>query len=740
MNIASMKVSTRLAAGFGLLLLLLVAIAVRSELALSGLDAEIETMAKKEWVKSKLITSSLDNTRGSIARVFQLAISSDAKQVGEASQRLAANLKSVGDALDKLEPMMTEPEAKTLMAKANAERARYLGVTDATVKLARDGKIDDATKLAFGDAYKSLHAFAGALRDLNEYQQNVFDAADARSTKTYESARNSILFLSIFALLIGGGAAFLISRSIRHELGGEPAAAADVASRVASGDLSKTIPLEAGDTRSLMAAMSKMQDSIKSFVAAQAEMKKQHDAGTISYRIPAEQFAGSYREMAVNTNELVAAHIAVKMRVVEVVSRYAMGDLTLDMDKLPGEKAKITAAIDGVKSSLQSINGDIGTLVEAASRGDFAARGDVEKYQHDFRKMVEGLNRLMQVSDSGLNEVARVLNALARGDLTEKITSDYQGTFQKLKEDANATVDRLTEIVGQIKESTESINVASKEIASGNTDLSSRTEEQASSLEETASSMEELTSTVKQNAENARQANQLAAGASDVAVRGGAVVGQVVTTMSSINESSRKIVDIISVIDGIAFQTNILALNAAVEAARAGEQGRGFAVVATEVRNLAQRSATAAKEIKELIDDSVDKVGAGTRLVDEAGKTMEEIVSSVKRVTDIMAEITAASMEQSTGIEQVNQAITQMDEVTQQNAALVEQAAAAAESMEEQAGNLSQAVAIFRLSQQQMQRPVAARTAVPAKVSNLSHHRKPAAAYRSTAKPKSVKA
>ena len=255
----------------------------------------------------------------------------------------------------------------------------------------------------------------------------------------------------------------------------------------------------------------------------------------------------------------------------------------------------------------------------------------------------------------------------------------------------------LSGIIGQINQAAGTITTASHEIAAGNADLSQRTEEQASSLEETASSMEELTSTVKQNAENAKQANQLALGASAVAVKGGAVVGQVVETMSSINESSKKIVDIIGVIDGIAFQTNILALNAAVEAARAGEQGRGFAVVASEVRNLAQRSAAAAKEIKALIGDSVDKVGAGSRLVDEAGKTMEEIVASVKRVTDIMSEITAASQEQSTGIEQVNQAITQMDEVTQQNAALVEQAAAAAESMEDQARNLEAIVAVFKV-------------------------------------------
>ncbi len=289
--------------------------------------------------------------------------------------------------------------------------------------------------------------------------------------------------------------------------------------------------------------------------------------------------------------------------------------------------------------------------------------------------------------------------ALAQGDLTQKIESGSKDEAGQLLGALGNTVTQLQRIVGGIKESAEAIGSGTRQIASGNTDLSQRTEEQASSLEETASSMEELTSTVKQNAENARQANQLAAGASEVAAKGGAVVREVVGTMSSINASSKKIVDIIGVIDGIAFQTNILALNAAVEAARAGEQGRGFAVVASEVRSLAQRSAAAAKEIKALIGDSVDKVGAGTKLVDEAGKTMEEIVSSVKRVTDIMSEITAASEEQSSGIEQVNQAITQMDQVTQQNAALVEEAAAAAESLQEQAQNLAQAVAVFNIGE-----------------------------------------
>jgi len=290
-----------------------------------------------------------------------------------------------------------------------------------------------------------------------------------------------------------------------------------------------------------------------------------------------------------------------------------------------------------------------------------------------------------------------VANEISSGDFSHHVVT-RDGDADSLIFRMQAMQEHLADIVRQIRLGADTMATVSSEIASGNLDLSARTEQQASSLEETASSMEQLTATVKQNADNARQANGLAASASEVALKGGRVVSQVVDTMSSINASSRKIVDIIAVIDGIAFQTNILALNAAVEAARAGEQGRGFAVVASEVRNLAQRSAAAAKEIKSLIDDSVDKVGAGSKLVDEAGATMEEIVASVQRVTDIMNEISSASQEQTSGIEQVNQAISEMDHVTQQNAALVEEAAAAAESMQNQAANLAQVVSVFKLA------------------------------------------
>ncbi len=345
----------------------------------------------------------------------------------------------------------------------------------------------------------------------------------------------------------------------------------------------------------------------------------------------------------------------------------------------------------------------VGALISRASAGDLEARLDTSAMEGFYKELGGGINSLLETSGAAIGEIAVLLERVAGGDLMHTVNSEYQGTFGKLRDDANQTIQKLRELVGDIQHSAETINTAAREIASGNQDLSSRTEEQASSLEETASSMEQLTTTVRQNADNARQANELAAGAQAVAERGGEVVGQVVNTMGSIHQASSKIADIIGVIDGIAFQTNILALNAAVEAARAGEQGRGFAVVATEVRSLAQRSAAAAREIKGLISDSVDKVEAGNRLVDQAGRTMEEVVSSIKRVAKIVTDIAEASREQSAGIDQVSLAVSQMDEVTQQNAALVEEAAAAAESLEEQANHLAESVSVFKVAKQAAQ-------------------------------------
>lgn len=341
--------------------------------------------------------------------------------------------------------------------------------------------------------------------------------------------------------------------------------------------------------------------------------------------------------------------------------------------------------------------GEIASLVSAAVHGDYSFRAETNGKDGFHLNLSTGLNELLDVTEKGLQEISQILVAIANGDLTKRITSDFEGTLGDMKNAANNSADNLAEVIYGIRETSETINNGSGEIARGNADLSARTEQQAANLEETASSMEQMTSTVQLNADNAKQASSLASEASKIASEGGQLLESTVSTMSEINDSATKIADIISVIDGIAFQTNILALNAAVEAARAGEQGRGFAVVASEVRTLAQRSANAAKDIKELISDSVRKVESGNQLVNKSGETMHKIVSSVDNVNNIMSEIAAASVQQASGIDAINKAIAQMDEMTQQNAALVEEAAAAAESMSSQAEQLESRVRTFSI-------------------------------------------
>ncbi len=552
-------------------------------------------------------------------------------------------------------------------------------------KTTKPGKDDLIEKVTYADMYAPWQWVVTSGVYMDDVQ------SDALAFTAVMTVAGGVVVLIVLAL------SWLIGNRITLPL----RQATHVAESIAAGKLDSRIGAQAHDEPGrLLESMGRMQKQLHAVISGQRDMASQHEAGQTRFRMDESAFPGEYGLMVHETNALVGAHVQTMDDVLQVMQRYAVGDLAADIARYPGEKAEITATVDTVKRNLGSINEEIKRLAGAAAAGDFSQRGDTARFDHDFRLMIGNLNAMMQVSDDNLGKLSQLLSGIAEGDLTVRMHGDFQGVFATMRDDANATVAQLTQIVGQIQGAAGSITQAAGEIASGNSDLSRRTEQQAANLEETAASMEELTSTVRQNAEHARQANQLAIGAHSVASQGGEVVGQVVTTMSAIETSSRRIAEIISVIDGIAFQTNILALNAAVEAARAGEQGRGFAVVASEVRTLAQRSAGAAKEIKGLIDDSVASVADGSALVRKAGSTMGEIVASVQRVTDIMAEISAASQEQSAGIEQVNQTVVQMDETTQQNAALVEEATAAARAMEEQANQLADVVAIFRLDNQ----------------------------------------
>ncbi|WJS69590.1 methyl-accepting chemotaxis protein [Xanthomonas oryzae] len=689
------NVGPRLAAAFAILIVLSGLVALIGYRGLSSARALVDDIVNQKMVKIRLSNDMMNANFRIGTQLRNLVLPTTA----EDNQKFVAEIQSAradySKARDELYAMPTTEQGNALRANIDKHRNEVKPLNNKVIDLANAGQSDEALSLMMTKSAPAMQRWQDAIgQNITLQDKSAAAAADA-AFKSMDESRKLLVAGSLLVVLLSGALGLLITRSLTQPL----SRATRAAESIANGKLDNDVDTQFNDeTGRLLKAMSKMQLQLHNLISAQADMAKRHEEGQISFRMDAGAFPGDFGSMANDTNALVASHINVKLQTIRLIERYAIGDLSEDMPQLPGEKAAITAAMNQVKQNLATMNTEIKQLAQAAANGDFTARGNAEQFQFDFRVMVESLNTLMATADGNLQSLSGLLQSIAAGDLTARMSGDFHGVFAQMRDDANATATQLAEIVNGIKQSAVSIKGAASEIASGNQDLSQRTEQQAASLEETAASMEELTSTVKQNAENARQANQLAIGAASVASQGGEIVGKVVQTMSGIEASSKKIADIISVIDGIAFQTNILALNAAVEAARAGEQGRGFAVVASEVRTLAQRSSGAAKEIKELIDDSVQRVTDGSVLVHSAGTTMGEIVASVQRVTDIMGEISAASQEQSAGIEQVNQTVTQMDETTQQNAALVEEATAAARAMEEQAQQLTEAVALFRLS------------------------------------------
>lgn len=610
-------------------------------------------------------------------------------------KKIEKNITDINKSWDEYLQKSLTPEEKILAEKFTEDKKRFLLDLKQAMAMQSTGH-SDAQRFYFETVRASYLPVEKEISELIKLQKNVAQTEYTQAQTRYDtSIFTSIIFISL-AIGLSFFVSLIIIRRLMNELGGEPNYAAWAVKEVAQGHLSVKIKLQPNDKSSLLYAIEKMRENLSDIISNTSEVMNQISKGELSTQMTTE-VQGDFVLLKDSINQTVSELRVTLFALNDVLHSIYTADFTkVVVANVHGRFKEILEKGIQSQEAIRIMLDDIIQVMGKVAAGDLNHRVTANA-QGELLALKNNINSTLNALEC-LNEIERVSAALANGDLTQSILTNYPGIFGKVTSGINHTADNLKNLIDEIKLTSEVIANAARDISAGNNDLSHRTEEQASSLQQTASSMEELSSAVKQNTDNAKNANSVALDAANTATKGVNVVNDVVETMANINESSHQIVDIITVIDDIAFQTNILALNAAVEAARAGEQGKGFAVVAVEVRNLAQRAASAAGEIKRLINDSVERISSGSKQVEQAGATMNDIVSSIQKVTALVTEIASASIQQNAGIDQIHQAIVQMDSVTQQNAALVEQAAAATESLSDQTKNLAIEMAQFKTS------------------------------------------
>ena len=690
----NMKLGMRIGLGFASLAVIALAVVVFAWSQINGLSEDIDTVANDRIVKTRQANVIIDgvNEVAQVVRDLILADSPGDKMAHD--QRIPEISEEINAVQDSLE-MTTEGEGRRLLDEFVQARQDLLPLLQELRDLGMAGRRDEATDLLFGDYDQAQQRYKGALEDLIAYQT---EQAEADAQQALQAAEDDKLYLGIAGLLmalLALGVAFWITRSITRPVG----RCVEIADELAQGNTELDIQVESKDeVGALTQSMKDLADRLNGLIGDMNTMSREHDLGDIDVVVPAEKYEGAFRTMAQGVNDMVNGHISVKKKAMACVKEFGKGNFDAELEKFPGKKAFINEIIEDLRENLKEVTAQLKHLIGSAKEGDLEQRAEASRFDGDWNEMVSGVNEVLDAILKPIEEAADVLNRVADKDLTARVTGDYQGDHAKIKNALNKAVQNLDEGLSQVGASSDQVASASDQISSGSQSLAQGTSEQASSLEEVSSSLQELSSQADQASGSSREAKGLSDSARSGTDEGVEAMRRLSEAMEKIKVSSDETAKIVKTIDEIAFQTNLLALNAAVEAARAGDAGKGFAVVAEEVRELAMRSADAAKNTAQLIQDSVENAQNGVSMNEEVTTSLEEIQKQVAQVSEVMDEIAAGAQQQSQGVEQINTAVEQMNQVTQQTAANAEESSSASEELTSQAQELKELVALYRIN------------------------------------------
>lgn len=722
----NMKIGVRLGVGFAVMVALMALIGILAVSKIQDIDKKIDLVVNDRMPKMTESNNWIDAVN-TVARILRNSVlMDDVQQIKDELERIQPEREKIDKAFKSLEETIKSEEGKKVLAVPSDLRGPVREMQNQIMDNALANNDSAAINLLFGEYRKLQGEYIKGLVALIDFQTELATKDGEEAAKLAEDAMSQTYLIlgiaALLALLIG----WFIVRSITVPI----SRAISIADQVAEGKTDMLIVVDSTDeVGQLMNALKTMVDVLNKLVADMKNMSTQHDLGEIDAKVDSSKFQGAFKEMGEGVNGMVFGHIAVKKKAMACVAEFGKGNFDAELEKFPGKKVFINNTIEAVRTNLKSVAKELGELIEASKAGELSRRGNEKAFQGDWSNMIMGVNQILDAILQPIQEAAGVLDKVAARDMTARVKGDYRGDHAKIKESLNLAVENLDQALGQVADATGQVASASQQISAGSQSLAQGANEQASSLEEVSSSLEEMASMTRQNADNAIQAKNLSGEANDSAKVGAEAMNRMSSSINKIKESSDQTAKIVKTIDEIAMQTNLLALNAAVEAARAGEAGRGFAVVAEEVRNLAQRSAQAAKNTADMIGESVKNADDGVKIAVEVSKSFELIATGARKVNDLIAEIAAASKEQSQGIEQVAGAVSQMDKLTQQNAANSEESASAAEELSSQSEELQAMVNQFQIT------GGGAKTTTR---SALTHHVKPVASLPPPSREKKI--